>query len=221
MVAMSLKTALGFFCVLMEESDLPGIPAILLSRLCVLVDRETLAHSCRVARLGVGLGRELGLDDETLRIIYVGGVLHDIGKGTVPKEILCKAGSLLPEERARVEEHAAAGVRLLLEAAPSVSAEVVDIVHHHHERLDGSGYPDRLKGAQIPTATRVIAVADVYDALVSHRPYRKALSRADALAELDRSVRSGKLDPQVVAALKRCLRAGRRFYQAADAVPVI
>jgi putative nucleotidyltransferase with HDIG domain len=200
---------------------LSRIPAILLSRLCVLVDSETLAHSYRVARLGVSLGRELGLDDEALRNIYIGGVLHDIGKGTIPGEILCKPGSLLPEERARVEEHSAAGVRLLLETAPSIAAAVVDIVRHHHERLDGSGYPDRLEGTQISKATRVIAVADVYDALVSHRPYRRALSHAEAVAELDRAVKSGKLDARVVAALKRGAGAGRRFHRAVDVVPVI
>lgn len=185
-------------------------------RLRGLVDAETLAHCGRVACLGAALGEALGLTREMTRTLYIGGLLHDIGKGAIPAEVLGKPGRLLPEERRLVEAHPAAGESILLQVVPEITPDVVDVVRHHHERLDGSGYPDGLRGPDVSQAARIIAVADVYDALVSDRPYRRALSREEALEVLAEEVRCGRLDADVVAALRQ-VSAVERLPRAAGA----
>jgi len=188
----------------------------LVRRLHGLVDDETLAHSGRVAYLAAALGEALGLSREMTRTLYLGGLLHDIGKGVVPAEVLHKPGRLLPEERRLVEAHAAAGESMVLQLAPEMAPDIVDVVRHHHERLDGSGYPDRLCAGDISPAVRIIAVADVYDALINDRPYRRALSPEEALGVLDEEVRCGRLDADVVAALRRVTADEDGLSRAAD-----
>lgn len=164
-----------------------------------LLDEETLAHSYRVARLSLRMGLALGLDrDEATRTLYVGSLLHDVGKGVIPQEILEKPGRLLAEERKLVEMHARAGVKILLAMTPSLPPPIVDIVLHHHERLDGSGYPDHLVGEAVSQVVRVVAVADVYDALTTDRPYRKALSRHEALTVLREEAERGRLNCRLI-----------------------
>jgi HD-GYP domain-containing protein (c-di-GMP phosphodiesterase class II) len=158
-----------------------------------------------VSALADAIGRRLGWNDEQLRSLQMGGTLHDVGKLSVPGRILRKPGPLTPEELAEIRTHPEAGARLI---EPIESAHVaLACVLHHHERWDGSGYPHRLAGPAIPLDARVLAVADAFDAMTSHRPYRRALSDEDALAEIERC--SGtQFDPDVVRAFLDMWAAG-------------
>ena len=133
----------------------------------------TRGHSSRVSALSVQLGERLGLSPARLRVAAQGALLHDIGKIGVPDDILSKPGPLTAQERARIEEHPVIGWEIVRQA-PSLAA-ALDMVRHHHERVDGTGYPDGLAGDGIPLLARLVAVADVYDALTSARDYRAGL----------------------------------------------
>jgi putative two-component system response regulator len=158
-------------------------------------DPYTGGHCQRLASQAVALGRALGVAPDGLRALRLAAFLHDLGKVAVPDRILLKPCPLNPEERDRVRTHSAVsedlvrGLRTLDEVRP--------IIRHHHERMDGSGYPDQLKGAQIPLGARIMAVVDVYDALRSRRPYKPALARDDALTILRREADAGLWDPLV------------------------
>jgi putative nucleotidyltransferase with HDIG domain len=130
----------------------------------------TAGHSERVTRLAMAIARRMELGEDEIDRLHRGGLLHDVGKIGVSATILDKPGALTSEEMATVREHPMVGVRIL--EPIHAFADVIGIVRHHHERFDGQGYPDRLGGYDIPLLARVTAVADVYDALVSHRPYR-------------------------------------------------
>ena len=171
-------------------------------------DPYTAGHERRVTQLAVALAVELGIDGEVLETLSLAGEVHDIGKVAVPAEILTKPGRLTPTEFALIEAHPVAGADIL--AQVDFGAPVADIVRWHHERLDGSGYPDGLTGDQIPLEARILAVADVVEAMASHRPYRPALGVEAALDE----VRSGAgrlYDPDVTAACERVFAAGFAF----------
>ena len=144
------------------------------------------------------LGRHLDLDEKTLAKIEIGGYLHDIGKIGTRDSVLLKPGPLTTEERRAINEHPRIGLAIL--EPVHLPGEVIDFVQNHHERLDGSGYPHGLKGEEVSTIARIAAVADMYDALTSDRPYRGAATPEDALALL-RSQAGRQLDPQVVQAL--------------------
>ncbi len=144
-----------------------------------LRDFETEDHTRRVAEMTVQLARRLGIPEEELLHIQRGAEVHDIGKIAIPDEILLKTGSLTPQEWQLMRLHPTIAVDLL-EQVPQISPALF-IPRSHHEKWDGSGYPDGLAGEDIPLAARIFAFADVYDALTSDRPYRKAWSRADAL----------------------------------------
>jgi putative nucleotidyltransferase with HDIG domain len=164
----------------------------------------TAGHSERVTAIAMRIGQSLGLTAAELDVIHRGGLLHDIGKIGVPAAILDKPGRLTPEERAVIERHPVIGVEIL-SPVPAFAA-ALPLVRWHHERLDGSGYPDRLAGEQIPLAVRILAVADIWDALVSERPYRQAWQVAKALDHLHEH--SGKqFDPRVVTAWSGLVRA--------------
>jgi putative nucleotidyltransferase with HDIG domain len=160
--------------------------------------RHTAGHSLRVAEIASSMGRRLGLSEHKLFLLQVGSLLHDIGKLAVPLEILDKPGRLTPEEYRVVQEHVSAGNRILEPFDSARMAAIRDIVRHHHERLDGSGYPDRLQGGQISLLARIVAVADVFDALTSVRPYRTALPHAEAMLVLRQEAAAGKLDARLV-----------------------
>lgn len=158
-------------------------------------DPTTGDHSIRVANLAVQVGRTLGLPPEMLEDIKMGARLHDLGKIAVPDAILTKAESLTPEEERRMRAHVDAGCSIL-QFAP-LSAQVRQSVRHAHERWDGRGYPDRLKGEAIPLIARIITVVDAYEAMTSDRPYRKALPIREALAAL-RAGAGIQFDPDIV-----------------------
>lgn len=168
-------------------------------------DDYTADHVERVARYAVSTGRELGLDGETIRDLWVGALLHDIGKLAVPDQVLKKPGRLTPEEYEVMKRHPEIGAQILERSTflrPAVPAAL-----HHQERWDGTGYPAGLKGEEISLQGRIIAVVDTYDAMVSVRPYRGSRSREEALAEIERCSGS-QFDPAVVEAFERALARG-------------
>jgi hypothetical protein len=166
-------------------------------------DWSTEEHTRRVARLAVDVGERLGLPAGRLRSLATGGLLHDIGKLTVPDAVLSKPGALTAEEFALVQRHADAGVDLLRELG-GFDPLVLSLVRDHHERLDGSGYPGGLREAQISLEARILAVCDVYDALISPRVYRRAWDTHGAVALL-RDGAGAQFDPRCVEALVEVL----------------
>ena len=163
-------------------------------------DAYTRGHCERVADVACLLAEEMGFDATTMFWFRVGALLHDVGKIVVPVEILNKNGPLTPEERAWMERHPVAGVELLKEV--EFPGDVLPMIRGHHERWDGHGYPDRLAGEDIPLAARILCVADVFDALTTDRPYRRAFSMRDALQMMQADV-GRAFDPDVLAAFLR------------------
>ena len=164
-------------------------------------DASLVAHGAGVAQLSVAVGRRLGIAGERLVTLCRAALLHDIGKRYVPREVLCKPAPLLTHERQLVEAHPAVGATMLLQAGLLSEAA---IVRNHHERWDGTGYPDRLHGEAIPLESRIILVADTFDAMTSDRAYRAAVPRAAALAEIERAAGS-QLDPAGAAATRAAI----------------
>ncbi|AWN22242.1 phosphohydrolase [Deinococcus irradiatisoli] len=159
-------------------------------------DGETFGHTDRVTTLALKLGRALGQSEDALQHLRWGAYLHDIGKVAVGDDILRKPGALTPPEREQMQRHVVVGDDMLRDET-FVPREVRVVVRHHHERWDGSGYPDGLRGEEIPLLARIFSVVDVYDALVSVRPYKRAWTRQEALAELRRCAGS-QFDPRIV-----------------------
>ena len=157
-------------------------------------DPYTQGHSARVTALAEEIARRLGWSEERLASLRVGGPLHDIGKLAVSDHVLRKQGSLEAHELAEIREHPKAGARLILRVA--ALREAIPYVLYHHERWDGAGYPTGRAGEEIPLEARVLALADAYDAMTSDRPYRRALSRAEALAEIERCAGT-QFDPEI------------------------
>ncbi len=167
-------------------------------------DPYTLGHCDRLSRYAVAVGEALGLDHDMLRALRLGGYLHDLGKIAVPDGILLKPGPLDPIEQERIRAHAGAGSDLVIGLH---SMDLVrPIMRHHHERWDGSGYPDGLKGEAIPLGARIISVVDVFDALHTDRPYKAALPRPEAVSLLLRETEAGYWDPKVVETFLDILR---------------
>ena len=159
-------------------------------------DRETSNHTERVTALALQLGTALGLTPETLGHLRLGASLHDLGKMMIPDRILRKPGPLTQGERTEMQRHSAEGERLA-SALEFVPEPALQLVRHHHEHWDGGGYPDHLRAEAIPYLARVFAIIDVYDALLSRRPYKEAWSQDEALGEL-RALAGRQLDPQMV-----------------------
>jgi diguanylate cyclase (GGDEF)-like protein len=157
-------------------------------------DAYTGSHSERVGELAARIARRLGIDESQVELTRLAASLHDLGKLAIPEEILRKPGALNESERLVLQRHPQIGYRML----ESLGVEpIAEWVLHHHERWDGDGYPDRLRGEEIPLGARIIFVADAYDAMTSERVYRKPLSTRDAMAELERCAGS-QFDPNVV-----------------------
>ncbi|MCL7427282.1 HD-GYP domain-containing protein [Streptomyces sp. YS415] len=165
-------------------------------------DGYTRGHSERVGQASMMIARELGMDAERVEVLRFAGILHDVGKLGVPTRLLRKDGPLTPEERRVIELHPEYGHEMV--RGISFLGEARAAVLHHHERLDGSGYPYGLVGGQIPEPARVVAVADAFDAMTSTRSYRRARPVPAALAELQRCAGS-QFDPRMVAALTRVI----------------
>ena len=159
-------------------------------------DTHTAAHCERLAFISVALGISMGLDRPHLLALYRGGYLHDIGKVGIPDSILFKPDKLTPEEWVVMRSHTTRGTDICQHLKSLES--VVPIIRHHHERWDGSGYPDGLRGEQIPLVARVLQIADIYDALTSPRPYKPAFSPAKALRMIREETDRGWRDPAVV-----------------------
>jgi putative two-component system response regulator len=158
-------------------------------------DPYTAGHCERLARYAVDLGNALGIDQQMLKDLWLGGFLHDLGKIAVPDRILLKNGPLSVEERAVIQTHPSIGAHLVQEL--HTLDGVRPIIRHHHERFDGSGYPDGLAGEEIPLGARIMAVVDVYDALRTERPYKFALSHEEAVDILWQEAEAGSWDRQV------------------------
>ncbi|MBI2563923.1 MAG: response regulator [candidate division NC10 bacterium] len=161
-------------------------------------DPYTNGHCDRLARYSVALGKSLGLHAEQLKALQRGGVLHDLGKIGVPESILLKPGPLNDMERAVVREHPAIGERICKPL--KTLRTVLPIIRHHHERWDGSGYPDGLAGEAIPLTARIMQVADIYDAFTTERPYKRALTQEEAIALMREETAKGWWDLRLVEA---------------------
>src|SRR6201984_2306 len=159
-------------------------------------DPYTEGHCDRLSESSEALAKRLSLTEEELIALRRGGVIHDIGKVAVPDQILLKPGPLTPEERKIMERHTVVGAGI---CSPLKSfRSVLPIIRHHHEKMDGSGYPDGLKGDAIPLTARILQTVDIYDALTTDRPYRKALAPQRAFALIREEVKRGWWDSALV-----------------------
>ncbi len=159
-------------------------------------DHHIAGHCQRLAFVAVTVGIAMGMDRPCLLALYRGGFLHDVGKVGIPDSILFKPGGLTAEEWVIMRSHSTRGEEICRHLKSM--GDVLPIIRHHHERWDGSGYPDGLRGEQIPVLARVLQVADIYDALTSPRPYKPALGASEALATICHEADRGWRDPQIV-----------------------
>ena len=188
--------------------ELESAESVILSLALTIEARDpyTRGHCERLARYGVALGARLGLDDEQRVALHRGGFLHDVGKVGVPDAVLLKPGPLTADERRQMERHPVIGATL---CGGMRSLEAVrPIVRHHHERPDGSGYPDRLRGDAIPLLASVIGVVDAYDAMTTRRPYQAAQTPAIACRRLRDDVETGWRDAAIVEAFIQLQESG-------------
>ena len=173
-------------------------------------DRYTAGHSAAVAIYARDIAERLDLSDEQRQLGHLCGLVHDIGKIGLPPGLLEKPGTLTLEERRQMQEHSAIGERIL--AKVEDYAEIATIVRHHHERMDGMGYPDGIGGEEIPLISRIIAVADAYNAMTSDRPYRDAMPSRMARLRLAQGV-EGQFDTTIVAAFEAILANATEEYR--------
>ena len=174
-------------------------------------DQYTAGHSAAVAVYARDIAERMGLSEKDQQLVHLCGLVHDIGKVGLPAGLLEKPGSLTLEERRRMEEHSVIGERIL--ANVDDYAEIARIVRHHHERMDGNGYPDRLSADEIPMLSRIIAVADAYNAMTSGRPYRDAMPSRVARFRLAQAA-GAQFDTSVVAAFEAILGNAAETYLA-------
>ena len=175
-------------------------------------DHYTHGHTSRVVHLSLEIAKKLmqknksAFEEKFLENLHIAGLLHDIGKIAIPESILNKQGPLNDEEKKRMEEHPLRGVTIL-EPIKELEDAVLG-VKYHHEKYDGSGYPEGLKGDKIPLIASIISVADTFDAIITNRPYHQALSKKEAIEEIER-VSGKQLHPQVATALLELFREGK------------
>jgi len=173
-------------------------------------DRYTAGHSAAVATYARDIASRMGLSEREQDLVHLCGLVHDVGKIGLPAGLLEKPGALSLEERRQMERHSVIGERILRNVEDY--AEIAAIVRHHHERVDGNGYPDRLEGNDIPLLARIIAVADAYNAMTSDRPYRDAMPSRVARLRLAQAVES-QFDTGVVAAFEAILASSDEAYR--------
>ncbi|MBN2569806.1 MAG: HD domain-containing protein [Deltaproteobacteria bacterium] len=159
-------------------------------------DAYTIKHQQQVARISNAIARKMGLSDDRILQVTLGALFHDIGKLFIPRRILNKKGNLSDAEYGLIRRHCLNG-RILLESI-GIAFRIYQIAFQHHERLDGSGYPQGLTGSQIPIESRIVAVADVLDAMTHNRPYRPALGGIDTVLNKIDSGRGTLYDPEVI-----------------------
>ena len=169
-------------------------------------DAYTGRHCIRVGSRAVRVGTTLGLGEEDLKTLRLAGSFHDLGKIAIPDAILRKPGRLTPEEMELMKTHAAVGAQLV--QPMRTLARVLPLIRHHHEKLDGSGYPDGLSAGEIPVTVRILSVVDIYDALATQRPYKEALPRERCLAILREEAAKGWWDRDVVETLADLVSRG-------------
>src|ERR1700690_366001 len=167
-------------------------------------DPYTRGHCERLAQMSSRLGERLGIEEEHIKALRWAGIVHDVGKVAVPDSILLKPGPLTPEEIVVMRKHSEVGERI---CAPLRSFRLVlPIIRHHHEKLDGSGYPDGLSGEEIPVTARVLQIVDVYDALTTDRPYRTAVASEIALSIMDEEANRGWWDRELFERFQEMIR---------------
>jgi putative nucleotidyltransferase with HDIG domain len=173
-------------------------------------DRYTAGHSAAVAVYARDIAARMCLSEDDQRLAHLCGLVHDIGKVGLPPGLLEKPGALTLEERRQMEQHSEIGERIL--AKVEGYQEIARIVRHHHERIDGEGYPDGVRGDEIPLVSRIIAVADAYNAMTSDRPYRDAMPSRVARLRLAQAVEA-QFDTNVVAAFEAILAGASEDYR--------
>ena len=172
-------------------------------------DPYTGGHCERLAEYSAALGKRIGLTEDQITALRRAGIVHDIGKVAVPDSILLKPAALTLEERTLMQEHAMVGERI---CAPLKAFRLVlPIIRHHHEKLDGSGYPDGLRGDRIPVTARVLQIVDVYDALTTARPYKRAFSIPETLQIMEQEVGRGWWDADIFEEFKKLVRSRADF----------
>lgn len=167
----------------------------------VLANRDypTYKHTTRVADIAARIGRLLGLTDKELEILELAGLVHDIGKSAIPDDVLLKPGLFNDQDRRIMQYHPLIGAKFFAKRLPDDC--ITNIILRHHERLDGSGYPNGLRGDEIDLLSRITSVADVFEALTASRPYKKGLSQKNALRVVEHEVGQGRLDREAAEAL--------------------
>lgn len=162
-------------------------------------DMYTFEHGLRVASIARLIGEKMGLSDHDVEALELGCMLHDISKVAIPDDVLLKPGLFNAQDRRIMMMHPTMGAKIF--SRQECDPDIIEIIHHHHERLDGSGYPDRLKGNEIGTLTRIAMVADSYEAMIARRPYKRSMSRTEALNRLRQEAENGCLDGEIVGSL--------------------
>lgn len=175
-------------------------------------DIDTGMHIQRVSNYSVALGKKLGLNENELELLLYASPMHDIGKVGIPDAVLLKPGRLDPEERKIIEQHTVIGAHILSKAKNPFSKVSKDIALTHHEKYDGTGYPNKLKGEEIPLAGRIVALADVFDALINKRCYKSAMPYEDA-CEIIKKESSHHFDPNVVTAFFEAYEDIREIFE--------
>jgi putative two-component system response regulator len=167
-------------------------------------DPYTLGHCERLSEMSTRLGERLGLPEEQIKALRRAGIVHDVGKVVVPDAILLKPGPLTPEEIKVMRQHSAVGERIC--SPLKTFLLVLPIIRHHHEKRDGSGYPDGLCGEEIPLTARILQLADVYDALTTNRPYRTAVASEEAMRMMDEEAGLGWWDRDLFGAFRKMIQ---------------
>jgi len=170
-------------------------------------DKYTQGHIERVANLAVSIGRNMELKANEMKALHYGGILHDMGKIGIPHDILNKPGPLTDQEWIVMKQHPEIGYKICMPLGETLGS-ALDVIRYHHEKMDGSGYPYGLKDQEIPTVARIMAVADIYDALVTDRPYRKGMDRDKSINILTAETDEGKLDMTVTKILIEMITSG-------------
>uniref|UniRef100_UPI00359F3E0E HD-GYP domain-containing protein n=2 Tax=Jeotgalibaca porci TaxID=1868793 RepID=UPI00359F3E0E len=173
-------------------------------------DTYTMNHSLNVARYAVSIAEEMNLSRGSIDIIRTGALLHDIGKIGIPEDILMKNGKLTDEEYKTIQSHPEIGYQMINHIDDYRKNGVLDIVRYHHERYDGTGYPEGLKGRDIPLFARIVAVADAFDAMTSKRVYRDEFDMAYTLDQLVKN-KSKQFDPEITDAFLNVLNRNKEF----------